>query len=160
MLSKKEPKSVAMKKQGTILVAEDSDNDALLLQFAFEKAGVSNPVWFVRDGQEAVDYLKGEGQYIDRDKFPCPLLMILDLKMPRMDGFDVLSWCSKNERFCEFPIIVLSTSNLDQDIQRAMELGAAGYSVKPADFSHLVSMARILREQWLENGKKGNNTGL
>src|SRR6185436_11022245 len=93
-----------------VLVAEDEETDAMLLRWAFEKAGVAQPLVVARDGKEAVDYLEGEGDCADRVRHPFPCLLILDLKMPRMDGFDVLAWLGERPRFNHLPPIVLSSS--------------------------------------------------
>src|SRR5258706_9347997 len=89
-----------------ILVAEDEETDAMLLRWAFEKAGVPNPLVVARDGQEAVDYLEGKGDYADRVRHPLPCLLVLDLKMPRMSGFDVLVWVSDRPQFRDLPRMV------------------------------------------------------
>src|SRR5882724_10737681 len=125
----------------TILVVDDDENDFLFIQQAFETAGISNPIQILRNGYEAIDYLKGEDPYSDRKMFPLPCLMLLDLKMPGCDGFQVLAWIRSQRSLRSFPIVVFSSSNLDRDIKQAMELGAAAYSVKPSSFSYLVTMA-------------------
>ena len=132
-----------------VLLVEDDENDALLLERAFERAGLPRPLMIVRDGKEAIDYLRGNGEFADRQKFPSPSLMVLDLKMPRADGFAVLSWWRRQPEWRHLPIVVLSSSNQDRDLQRAMTLGASAYCVKPADLSYLVTAARGLRDRWL-----------
>jgi len=87
-----------MIERGTVLLAEDDADDVLLTQIAFQKARLANPLQVVRDGEEAIDYLKGEGKFADREKFPFPILLLLDLKMPRTHGFQVLEWLRKEPK--------------------------------------------------------------
>jgi DNA-binding response OmpR family regulator len=134
----------------TILVAEDNENDSFLLERAFKEADLSNPLQIVRDGQQAVDYLSGASHYADRNKYPWPCLLLLDLQMPRMDGFGVLSWWREKGRSQELPIVVMSSSDLESDLCRAIDLGATAYLVKPSSFNYLVTVARQLRDRWLE----------
>jgi CheY-like chemotaxis protein len=133
-----------------VLVADDDDNDILFLQQAFLEAQVLNPIQAVHGGLEAIQYLKGEGVYADRQKYPLPSLMLLDLKMPGCDGFEVLKWLSARRNVYRFPIVVLSSSSELRDTQRAMELGASAYSVKPCGLAYLVEMAKELKTRWLE----------
>jgi CheY-like chemotaxis protein len=132
-----------------ILVADDDENDVALLRRAFAKAEVSATLTAVWNGQEAIAYLRGDGIYSDRRKYPWPDLLLLDLKMPMLDGFEVLTWWQTQEQAADLPIIVLSSSNRDQDIHRAMELGAHGYCAKPAGFDYFVMVARELQNRWL-----------
>jgi len=143
-----------MSKHNTVLVVDDDEDGLLLLQLAFTEAGISNPIQTLRNGFEAIDYLKGDGPYSDRAKYPLPCFMLLDLKMPSCSGFEVLAWRQTQKNLQRFPIIVFSSSNLQPDIQRAMELGATAYSVKPLDFNNLVTMAKEFRKQWLEPDTK------
>src|SRR5262249_13079512 len=111
-------------RQATILHVEDDANDVLLFQHACRKAGVRVDVHTVTDGDEAVDYLKGSDKFSDRQEHPLPSLLLLDLKMPRVTGFDVLSWVRNQESFRRLPVVVLTSSNHDADVKRAYELGA------------------------------------
>jgi len=131
-----------------ILLAEDDANDVLLVRLAFEAVGLENALAVVRNGQETIDYLGGTGAYRDREKYPVPALLLLDLNMPGVDGFEVLAWRNTQKRLRDLPIIVLSSSNLPTDVHRAMDLGAAAYRVKPGDFHYLREVARQLRDQW------------
>lgn len=135
---------------GTVLVADDDENDILFLQQAFLEAQVLNPVQAVHGGLEAIQYLKGEGVYANRQKYPLPSLMLLDLKMPGCDGFEVLKWLKERREIYTFPVVVLSSSSELRDTQRAMELGASAYSVKPCGLAYLMEMAKELRARWLE----------
>jgi len=133
----------------TVLLADDDENDRYLLDLAFEKNGLPNVLQVVRNGEEAIDYLRGDGVYSDREKYPWPSLMLLDLKMPLVDDFEALAWWQKQEKTPAFPIIVLSSSSQERDIQRAMALGATEYCAKPVDFQHVLVVARKLRDRWL-----------
>lgn len=133
---------------GPILVAEDNVLEALLLKKAFVAAQVKRPVFMVSDGQEAMEYLGGVGPYLDRDKYPFPDVLMLDLKMPRMDGFDVLRWLRTHPECSVVPTIVLTNSALPDDIQRAYELGANSYIVKPQKFNDLVRLIQCAFEYW------------
>jgi CheY-like chemotaxis protein len=132
-----------------ILVAEDEESDVVLLRMALEKAGVPNPLITARDGQETIEYLSGEGQFSDRTTNPLPGLLILDLKMPRMTGFDVLCWLAANPAFKELPVVVLSSSSYEEDMTKARQLGAREYYVKPHSLKQLVEILRQLAERWL-----------
>jgi DNA-binding response OmpR family regulator len=138
-----------MSDRAVILIADDNNDSVFLLDRAFEKANVRNPRIVVQNGKEAIDYLSGEGVYADREKYPWPALMLLDLKMPLLDGFDVLRWWRGRDGAGTLPIVVMSSSNQDVDVAKAIELGAAAYHVKPADFGYLVDVARELSERWL-----------
>jgi CheY-like chemotaxis protein len=134
----------------TVLAVEDEDNDAFLLRTALQKAGVPNPLAVVHDGQEAVDYLSGNSPFEDRAAHPLPGLVLLDLKMPRMTGFDVLAWMATRPEFQNLPVIILSSSSDVSDIRKAREMGARDYYEKPHDFSRLIAIARDLNSRWLE----------
>lgn len=114
-----------------VLAAEDEESDALILRLAFQRAGVPHPLVIVGDGQEAVDYLTGSPPYTDRTIHPLPGLLLLDLKMPRMNGFEVLAWMGPRPEFKDLPAIVLSSSANDADILMARQMGARDYVVKP-----------------------------
>ncbi len=103
-----------------------------------------------RDGEEAIDYLSGSGAYADRTKFPWPALMLLDLKMPGVDGFGVLEWFRQFKKGKDLPIVVMTASNNESDREKAIALGAAGYYIKPGSFTALVQIAREIRERWLK----------
>jgi len=133
----------------TILIAEDDENDALLFETACGKESVEHILHFVRDGQQAIDYLSGKSPYDDRQRFPFPDLLVLDLKMPRMDGFDVLKWVRDENGIGELPVVVLSGSSLDEDKIRATGLGADEFLVKPAGIDELRKLIRGLCDEWL-----------
>jgi CheY-like chemotaxis protein len=134
-----------------ILVADDDRNDFLLIQLAFQKAGLSVALSHVLDGQQAVDYLTASGQFKDRAGQPLPDLLLLDLKMPKMDGFDVLTFLRNDPSLQQMRVVVLSASQIQEDIEKALELGAKRFLTKPADFMELVEMARHIFRRWLED---------
>ena len=134
----------------TILVAEDDPTDAFFLQRAFGKAGVSVGLEFVRDGQEAIDYLRGEPPYADRKAHPLPQLLLLDLEMPRLNGFEVLDWLKSQPRLKRLLVIVFSSSSEVGDINRAYDLGANSYLVKPHATEQLMDLVNRVEKYWLE----------
>jgi CheY-like chemotaxis protein len=136
-------------REGVILLAEDDANDVLLIQRAFQRNLVSNPVQVVRDGDEAVAYLSGQAPFADRERHPLPVLMLMDLKMPRKSGLEVLEWVRQQPGLKRLPIIVLTSSNQSPDINRAYELGANSYLVKPAGFDSLLDLVKNLDMYWL-----------
>ncbi len=137
------------KKDNCILLAEDSESDLVLMRYAFEKAGVTNPVHEVRDGQEAIEYLSGHGQYADRARYALPCIIITDLKMPRVDGFALLEWLQSRPEFARVPKLVLSASSIEADRKRAAQLGGCAYFVKPAGLNDLVRTVAHIDEKWI-----------
>jgi CheY-like chemotaxis protein len=133
-----------------VLSAEDEESDAIILRLACRKAKLPHPLVIVRDGQEAVNYLAGTGRYAERALHPLPALILLDLKMPRMDGFDVLAWLAARPEFKNLPAVVLSSSSDESDIKKARRLGARDYFIKPHVLNDLVAIVRELEECWLE----------
>src|SRR5580765_127419 len=110
-----------------ILMAEDNNNEVTLMRRAFVEAGIPNPLIVVRNGREVIEYLAGEGDYADRAKYPVPGLMLLDLKMPWMDGFDVLSWLRLQPQFVGLPVVLLTSSKLQPEVVRARLTGIYDY---------------------------------
>src|SRR6266700_5250258 len=148
-------------REGVILLAEDDPNDVLLIQRAFQRSLVANPLQVVRDGEEALAYLSGQGLFADRERHPLPVLMLMDLKMPRKSGLEVLEWVRQQPGLKRLPIIVLTSSNQSPDINRAYELGANSYLVKPAGFDSLLELVKSLDMYWLVlNEKPELNGGL
>jgi Response regulators consisting of a CheY-like receiver domain and a winged-helix DNA-binding domain len=140
---------MSMSAQVNILHVEDDPNDALLFQHACRKAGVSFELQSVNDGDQAIAYLCGQEKFSDREKHPFPELILLDLKMPRLSGFDVLAWL-RNEGGCRnVPVIILTSSNHESDIKRAYDLGANSYLVKPVGFDALVEVAKTIHGYWV-----------
>ncbi len=134
-----------------ILVVEDLENDVILIRTAFERAGVTNPVFVVRDGEEAQAYLEGVGKYSHRDEYPLPDLMLLDIKMPKVDGFELLKWIRANDNFRALRVVVLTASDMIYDVNKAYELGANSFLVKPFEFEHYPAMMRTLGSFWLKD---------
>ena len=139
----------SLEKKDTILLVEDSDNDLVLMRYAFKKAGVSNPIVEMRDGEAAIEYLSGDGVYADRERYPLPCLIITDLKMPRVDGFGVLEWLQARPEFDRVPKLVLTASGIADDHQRAVHLGACAYFVKPNGLEDLVALVKHMDEAWI-----------
>ncbi|MFT7623332.1 MAG: CheY-like chemotaxis protein [Myxococcota bacterium] len=117
----------------TILIVEDSPDDAMIVRMTFEETGIHNPLVLLEDGEQAIDYLLGRRQYADRRKHPLPLLMILDLNMPRFTGFQVLEAAAHTLQAEQIPVVVLSVSDSPRDVARAQKLGAAKVLQKPID---------------------------
>jgi len=136
-----------------ILVAEDDPTDAFFLQRAFGKTGVAVGLEFVRDGQEAIDYLRGEPPYADRTVHPLPQLLLLDLKMPRLNGFEVLDWLRNQPHLKRLLVIVFSSSAELGDINRAYDLGANSYLVKPHASELLLELVQRVEKYWLESNQ-------
>jgi len=144
-----------MSEYGHILVAEDDPTDAYFFERAFRRAGLPVTLHFVRDGQEVLDYLQGEGQFADRTRYPLPQLLLLDLKMPRLDGFDVLEWVRKQPSMSGVLIVIFSSSEEPRDINRAYGLGANSYLVKPHSMAELTALVGQFKKYWQEanNGR-------
>ena len=136
------------KKLYTMLIVEDSVDDAFLIKRAFNKAGILNPIQVVVDGDEAISYLSGAGEYENRQIYPFPQFIITDLKMPRCGGFEILQWMKKNSHISVIPTIVWSSSKQPDDVRKAYELGATSYVVKPSDFTELQQMIRRIYDYW------------
>ena len=145
-----------MSGSGHILVAEDDPTDAYFFQRAFNRAGIPVMLHFVRDGQEVIEYLQGEGQFADRLGHPLPQLMLLDLKMPRVDGFEVLEWVRKQPGFNGLQLVIFSASGEPKDINRAYGLGADWYLVKPHSMEELTALVGRFKKFWLEGSNDGS----
>src|SRR4051812_4086731 len=141
----------------TILHVDDDSNDIVLFQHACQKAGIDCNLHNVEDGDQAITYLRGAEQFADRARYPIPTLLLLDLKMPRVNGFDVLAWVRGNRHLRAMPVVVLSSSNHDADVKRAYDLGANSYMVKPVGFESLVEIARSLNQYWLSLNVKSEH---
>ena len=132
----------ALLKRDVVLAAEDEESDAVLLQLAFARIGSPDDLVVVHDGQQVIDYLDGRGPYADRAMYPLPRLLLLDLKMPRLTGFDVLDWLQDKPEFRGLPVVVLSSSSYETDVQKATQLGAWEYHLKPHGMSDLAQLIR------------------
>ena len=138
-----------MTDRATVLIAEDDPDDVLLTQIAFERARLANPLQVVRDGEEAIAYLKGEGKYANRAQYPLPILVLLDLKMPRMNGFQVLEWLNNHSELERVPVAIMTSSDHDPHITRAYQLGADSYLRKPPDAAALLALVQRLQAYWV-----------
>jgi len=139
--------------QALILLAEDREDDILLIRRALARAYIVNPLQVVRDGEEAVAYLRGEGRYFNRVEYPLPELLLLDLKMPRMDGFEVIKWVREQPELSNLRIVVLTSSDNIRDVNLAYQLGANSFMVKPMDFQDVIEMTKFLTRYWLGMSK-------
>jgi CheY-like chemotaxis protein len=128
----------------TILVVEDNADDVLLIERAFGKAKLANPLRFVDNGEKAVDYLSGAGPYADRHSHPMPAVVLLDLKLPRRSGFEVLQWVRAHSSLKALPVVVLTSSKDGDDVRRAYAMGANTYLVKPVALDGLIEIVKTL----------------
>jgi CheY-like chemotaxis protein len=138
-----------MSERALILLVEDNADDAALLRRAFIKARVMNPLHLARTGEEAIAYLGGSGRYANRSEFALPSLVLLDLKMPGMDGFDVLRWIRQDPTLKALRVVVLSSSDDMRDVNTAYKLGANSFLIKPADFDRFVEISQALNGYWI-----------
>src|SRR5256885_7695243 len=130
----------------TVLVADDDPNDRMLIQLAIKRSEIPMETREVHDGEQVIQYLRGEGGYADRTRHPFPDLLLVDLKMPRMDGFAVLEWVRAHPECSFLPIIMLSGSGLEQDILEAHRRGVKAYFVKPSDFKELQELVCLVAQ--------------
>jgi len=143
-----------MKEHAPILVVEDNENDVLLIRRTLERSGIPNPRHFVKSGEEAINYLVGVGPYANRERFPFPGLVLLDLKLVQMDGFEVLKWVRAHPHFKDLRVVVLTSSSNIRDVNKAYQLGANSFLVKPLELENIASLfATIWIQLW-----KANNT--
>jgi two-component system response regulator len=133
----------------TILLVEDNDDDAELAAMAFHRAKITNPLIRVRDGLEALDYLFGRGKHSERDVSDLPAVALLDLKLPKISGLDVLKAIRADERTKHLPIVILTSSNEDKDRLGAYDQFANSYVLKPVDYDQFVASALQLGLYWL-----------
>jgi CheY-like chemotaxis protein len=133
----------------TILLAEDNEDHVLLIRRSFVHARFLNPVQVVHDGVEAITYLKGEGAFADRQKYPFPSLLLLDLKMPNKDGFEVLEWIREQPMLRNLRIVVLTTSDRIFDVKRAYELGASSFLTKPVKLEEFIRLGPAIKGFWV-----------
>jgi CheY-like chemotaxis protein len=136
--------------RGLILLVEDNEDHVFLLQHAFQKAEVTNPLHVATTGEDAIAYLAGTEPYSDWNKFPVPALVLLDLKLPGCDGFHVLKWIRQHPGLKALRVAMLTSSDLDHEIKMAYELWANAFLTKPVDLDRLVQLVKIIRVHWLE----------
>ena len=137
-----------MRQHAVILLVEDRDDDITILLRSFQKAGITNPIHVVKDGQQAIEYLSGVGPYSNRDNHPLPDLLLLDLKMPKVDGFEVLHWIRTNPQLSTLRVIVLTSSDDIRDVNHAYRLGANSFLVKPTDPTGFVELGNFIADNW------------
>ena len=136
------------KRMKTVLLVEDTDDDVVFLKRALQDAGIHNPLRVVQDGQEALDYMEGTGAYADRNLYPLPFLVLLDLKLPQVMGLEVLKWIRDRPAFEGILIVVLTTSQHDKDIETAYRLGGNCYLIKPPNGHKLTELIKALEDDW------------
>ena len=129
----------------TILLVEDNEDDVFIMKHALKQAGLANSLQVVTDGQMALDYLEGVGSYADRTRFPLPFVVFLDLKLPYLHGFEVLTWIRKQEALNSLVVIILTSSDEERDHQQASALGARFYLVKPPKPTELLGIFESLK---------------
>ena len=127
-----------------VLIVDDSENDILLMRTVFGRAGFVQPLRFARDGEHAIAYLRGDGPYRDRKQYPLPTVVLLDLNMPRKNGFEVLEWIRQQPLLKRLRVYILSASSRSEDIERTYDLGANSYLVKPGNLDGLMQLAKCL----------------
>jgi len=132
-----------------LLLVEDDRSQALLVERVLRKARLANPLHVCENGDEAITYLAGEGAFADRDRYPLPVVTLLDLHVPGKSGLEILTWLRGQRSLDDVPVVMLSGSSESEDIDRAFELGAQSYLVKPVAFDALVDAVSSLGLRWL-----------
>jgi len=142
-----------MHRSCTILIVDDDENDIFFVKRAFTEINVHCKFQVMKNGQDAIDYLGGVGEYANRHKYPLPMMILMDLKMPIMDGFQVLIWLRARDGIKVIPTVVFSSSDMPQDITRAYELGANSFMTKSVTYDGLLIKLQTLSQYWLEHCK-------
>ncbi len=138
-----------MEASGAVLLVEDDPNDAILIRHAFRTVGLGNRLIVLSDGRQAVRYLNGEGPYRDREQYPMPVLILLDLDLPELNGFQFLEWVRKEPELSRLPVIVLTGSTFSPDVKLAYSLGANSFLVKPTHPGDFAAMLKTTADYWL-----------
>lgn len=138
------------KKPITILMADDDEDDRMLTKEALLESKVLNNLHCVEDGVELINYLKREGKYADVDTYPWPSLILLDLNMPRKDGREALKELKADPKLKSIPVVILTTSQQEEDMAKGYDLGAASFITKPVNFDGLVELMKALGKYWIE----------
>ncbi|HSU57420.1 MAG TPA: response regulator [Candidatus Dormibacteraeota bacterium] len=146
-----------MPDQPLILVVEDREDDITVIRKSFERGQVSTALQIVKDGDEAILYLEGTGKFSNRAEYPLPWLVLLDLKMPRVSGFEVLKWIRRHPTLCSIVVLVLTSSDQVRDVNQAYALGANSFLVKPTDFENSVALATLIQQYWVQYNRFGEN---
>ena len=136
-----------------ILLVEDNYDDILLIRRAFRKAGIAPPMSIVADGDQAVAYLAREGEYADTERFPVPMLVLLDLKLPRRSGLEVLAWLRQQPELRRMLVVVLTSSEENSDLVHAYDLGANSYLVKPVNFKDFIRLVELIDTYWFKTNQ-------
>lgn len=141
-----------VKREGmiTILMADDDEDDLLMCKEALDEARVANIINFVNDGEELMDYLYHRNKYTDKNKYPRPGLILLDLNMPRKDGREALKEIKQDPSLRQIPIVVLTTSKAEEDIYRTYDLGVNSFISKPVSFESLVDVMKTIEKYWFK----------
>ncbi len=137
-----------------ILIVEDNDDDAVLIRRAFKQCKLSNPLQFLTDGEKAIAYLAGEGPYADRSMAPFPVLVLLDLKLPRKSGLEVLEWMKQRSLLKRIPVVILTSSKEHKDVSRAYDLGVNSYLTKPVEYADLRAIVERLHLYWIMTNQR------
>lgn len=140
-----------------VLLVEDDDNDVFFFKRAMQLAGWADPLQVVRDGKHAIDYLSGSGQFSRRDEFPVPALVLLDLKLPYVNGLEVLKWIREHPSLKQLAVIMLTSSREEVDVERACQLGANAYVVKPGAAEELVDLVKSICGFWMKHNQFCSN---
>lgn len=133
----------------SILLVEDNPDDVVLIQRAFRKAAIGSPLHITNDGDQAVEFLSRSANPADGDPAQCPVLILLDLKLPRRNGLEVLSWLREQPALKRIPVVVLTSSREYKDVNRAYDLGANSYLLKPVNFDDFIGLIKHLNLYWL-----------
>jgi len=134
----------------TILLADDDEEDRMLTEEALEENHISDKLHFVEDGEEAMDYLQRKGKYADEKKYPFPELILLDLNMPKKDGREVLAEIKNDPALRGIPVVVLTTSSAEEDIEKMYGLGVNSFITKPVSYDGMVLAMKSLKQYWTE----------
>ncbi|WP_442854738.1 response regulator [Fischerella sp. PCC 9605] len=133
----------------SILLVEDDPNDIFLIERAFRRSNFNHPILVVKDGDEAIMYLEGQGCYAQRENYPLPALILLDLKLPRRSGLEVLEWLKQQPLLKRIPVVILTSSRENVDVDRAYDIGVNSYLIKPVAFNALQEMMQVFNSYWL-----------
>src|SRR4051812_5741045 len=147
-----------MPDQPLVLLVEDREDDVLLIRKAFERVKMDTAIQVVRDGEEAIWYLSGIGKYKNRAEYPLPWLVLLDLKMPRVNGFEVLKWIRQQSNCKSLIVVVLTSSEHIQDVNKAYALGANSFMIKPLDFENTIALTEAIQQYWLKWNRLPENS--